>query len=71
MAEETKKIDNIVNALLTGFGDWTGKNIARQIFCNLDYESLMQVRLVCKSWNSFVTKDRFIWLKMLWNDKNI
>ena len=57
---------DIIEALLTKFsGNWTGRNISRQIFSNLNFASLMEARLVCKSWNKYLNEDRELWLKIL------
>ena len=57
---------DIIQVLLANFsGDWTGANISREIFSYLDFGTLMQVRSVCKTWNDFLTNERFLWLKFL------
>ena len=57
---------DIIQVLLTNYcGDWTGANISREIFSYLDFATLMQVCLVCKTWKNFLTNDRFLWLKFL------
>ena len=57
---------DIIDALMNKFsGDWTGANISRQIFSYLDFASLMEGRLVCKSWNNYLTQDRKLWMEIL------
>jgi len=56
-------------------GDWisnygmTGENLAHWIFSYLDFSTLQQGRLVCKSWCRFLTNDRLLWLNMLMRTK--
>jgi len=56
-------------------GEWnsnyglTGANLIRWIFSYLDFSSLQQGRLVCKSWHQFLTNDRILWLKMVMKTK--
>ena len=62
---------DIIEVLLTNYsGDWTGQNITREIFSYLDFQSLKRGRLVCISWNNFLTQDRGFWMKVLERKKS-
>jgi hypothetical protein len=56
---------DFIEELLSNYGKLTGVFLANQIFSYLDFSSLQQVRLVCKSWNFFLIKDRKMWIKIL------
>ena len=55
---------DLVGNLLGNYG-LTGEIIAHQIFCSLDFSSIQDSRLVCKSWNIFLSNDRKLWLELL------
>ena len=55
---------DLVGILLDNYG-LTGENLAHQIFCSLDFSSIQDSRLVCKSWNIFLSNDRKLWKKLL------
>ena len=57
--------DFIEELLLSNYGKLTGVFLANEIFSHLDFSSLQQARLVCKSWNFFLIKDRKMWIKIL------
>lgn len=56
---------DFIEELLSNYGKLTGVFLANQIFSYLDFSSLQQARLVCKSWNFFLIKDRKMWIKIL------
>ena len=56
---------DFIEKLLSNYGKLTGVFLANQIFSYLDFSSLQQARLVCKSWNFFLIKDRKMWIKIL------
>ena len=56
---------DFIEELLSNYGKLTGVFLANQIFSHLDFSSLQQARLVCKSWNFFLIKDRKMWIKIL------
>ena len=55
---------DLVGKLLGNYG-MTGENLAHQIFCSLDFSSIQDSRLVCKSWNIFLSNDRKLWMELL------
>ena len=55
---------DLVGNLLGNYG-LTGEIIAHQIFCSLDFSSIQDSRLVCKSWKIFLSNDRKLWLELL------
>ena len=55
---------NIIKNLLSNYG-MTGENLVREIFSNLDFSSIQGSRLVCKTWNHFLTNDRTVWMAVL------
>merc|ERR1711862_103041 len=55
---------NIIQNLLSNYG-MTGENLVREIFSNLDFSSIQGSRLVCKTWNHFLTNDRTVWMAIL------
>ena len=61
--EDPENFDMIEN-LLINYG-MTGENLAHQIFSYLDFSSLQGGRLVCKSWNHFLTNDKMLWMDLL------
>ena len=61
--EEPESFD-IVGNFLYDYG-LTGENLAHEIFSYLDFSSIQDTRLVCKSWNRFLSKDRKLWLEIL------
>ena len=61
--KEPKSFD-IVGNFLYNYG-LTGENLAHEIFSYLDFSSIQGTRLVCKSWNRFLSKDRKLWLEIL------
>ena len=40
-------------------------NISRQIFKNLDNESLVLCREVCKTWKNCIDREKFYWIRIL------
>ena len=56
---------DFIEELLSNYGKLTGVSLANRIFSYLDFSSLQQARLVCKSWNYFLIKDRKMWMKIL------
>ena len=54
-----------IGELLSNYGEITGESLAHEIFSYLDFSTLQQIRLVRQSWNSFLTKDRRLWLNIL------
>jgi hypothetical protein len=61
---EPENFDMVEN-LLINYG-MTGANLAHDIFSYLDFSSLQGGRLVCKSWNLFLTNDKKLWMNKLW-----
>ena len=61
--EEPESFD-IVGNFLYNYG-LTGENLAHEIFSYLDFSPIQDSRLVCKSWNIFLSKDRKLWLEIL------
>ena len=61
--EEPESFD-IVGNFLYNYG-MTGENLAHEIFSYLDFSSIQDSRLVCKSWNLFLSNDRKLWLEIL------
>ena len=61
--EEPESFD-IVGNFLHNYG-MTGENLAHEIFSYLDFSSIQDSRLVCKSWNLFLNKDKILWLEKL------
>ena len=59
---------NFIGDLISNYG-MTGENVANQIFSQLDFSSLQQGQLVCKSWNRFLANDRNLMLKLLMKTK--
>ena len=55
---------DLVGNLLGNYG-LTGENLAHQIFSYLDFSSIQDSRLVCKSWNLFLRNNKKIWLQLL------
>ena len=55
---------DLVGNLLGNYG-LTGENLAHQLFCSLDFSSIQDSRLVCKSWNIFLSNDRKLWMELL------
>ena len=55
---------DLVGNLLSNYG-LTGENLAHQMFFYLDFSSIQDSRLVCKSWNLFLSNDRKLWLELL------
>ena len=55
---------DLVGKLLGNYG-LTGENLAHQLFCSLDFSSIQDSRLVCKSWNIFLSNDRKLWMELL------
>jgi len=64
---DSRKFD-MINEWNSNYG-LTGANLTRWIFSYLDFSSLLQGRLVCKSWRQFLTNDRILWLKMVMKTK--
>jgi hypothetical protein len=61
--EEPESFD-IVGNFLYNYG-LTGENLAHEIFSYLNFSSIQDSWLVCKSWNLFLIKDRKLWLEIL------
>ena len=66
---KTRKLEDpenfdIIGSLLCSYG-MTGENLARDIFSYMDVSSIEEVRLVCKSWNIFLTNDEKLWMDIL------
>ena len=40
-------------------------NISRQIFENLDNESLVLCREVCKAWKNCIDREKFYWIRII------
>ena len=40
-------------------------NISRQIFKNLDNESLVLCREVCKTWKNCIDREKFYWIRII------
>jgi len=59
---------NFIGDLISNYG-MTGENVAHQIFSQLDFSSLQQGQLVCKTWNRFLANDRNLILKLLMKTK--
>ena len=61
--EETLEFD-MIGILLSNYG-MTGENLVREIFFNMNFWSIQQLKLVCKSWNIFISKDRILMLNIV------
>ena len=61
--EEPMEFD-MIGILLSNYG-MTGENLVREVFSNMNFWSLQQLKLVCKSWNTFISKDRILMLKIV------
>ena len=59
---------NMIGDLISNYG-MTGENVAHQIFSQLDFSSLQQGQLVCKTWNRFLANDRNLILNLLMKTK--
>ena len=59
---------DIIGDLISKYG-MTGENVAHQIFSQLDFSSLQQGQLVCKTWNRFLANDRNLILNLLMKTK--
>ena len=66
-APETNQF-NMIGDLISNYG-MTGENVAHQIFSQLDFSSLQQGQLVCKTWNRFLANDRNLILNLLMKTK--
>ena len=63
MEEPTTEFD-MVGILLSNYG-MTGQNLVREIFSNMDFWKIQKIRLVCKSWNIFISDDRILIMKIV------
>ena len=63
MEEPTSEFD-MIGILLSNYG-MTGQNLVREIFSNMDFWKIQTIRLVCKSWNIFISEDRILILKIV------
>ena len=61
--EEPMEFD-MIGILLSNYG-MTGENLVREVFSNMNFWSLQQLKLVCKSWNTFISKDRILMLNIV------
>ena len=61
--EETLEFD-MIGILLSNYG-MTGENLVREIFFNMNFWSIQQLKLVCKSWNIFISKDQILMLSIV------
>ena len=61
--EEPMEFD-MIGILLSNYG-MTGENLVREIFFNMNFWSIQQLKLVCKSWNIFISKDRILMLNIV------
>ena len=61
MEEPTTTFD-MIEILLSNYG-MTGQNL--EIFRNMDFWEIQKIRLVCKSWNVFISEDRILILKIV------
>ena len=61
--EKPKSFD-IVGNFLYNYG-LTGQNLAHDIFSYLDFPSIQDSHLVCKSWSIFLSNDRKLWMDIL------
>ena len=61
--EKPKSFD-IVGNFLYNYG-LPGQNPAHDIFSYLDFPSIQDSRLVCKSWSIFLSNDKKLWLDIL------
>jgi len=59
---------DLLDDCISNFG-LTGSNLAYWIFSYLDFSSLQQGRLVCKSWCRYLTNCRLLWLNNLMRSK--
>lgn len=55
---------DIVGNFLYNYG-LTGQNLAHDIFSYLDFPSIQDSHLVCKSWSIFLSNDRKLWMDIL------
>ena len=69
-AESTQESNqfNMIGDLISNYG-MTGENVAHQIFSQLDFSSLQEGQLVCKTWNRFLANDRNLILNLLMKTK--
>lgn len=61
--EEPMEYD-MIGILLSNYG-MTGENLVREIFFNMSFWSIQQLKLVCKSWNIFISKDQILMLSIV------
>jgi len=61
--EKPKSFD-ILGNFLYNYG-LTGQNLAHDIFSYLDFPSIQDSHLVCKSWSIFLSNDRKLWMDIL------
>ena len=61
--EKPKSFD-IIGNFLYDYG-MTGQNLAHVIFSYLDFPSIQDCRLVCKSWSIFLSNDKILWMNIL------
>ena len=61
--EKPKSFD-IIGNFLYNYG-MTGQNLAHDIFSYLDFTSIQNSHLVCKSWSNFLSNDKILWLNIL------
>ena len=55
---------DMIGILLSNYG-MTGENLVREIFFNMNFWSIQQLKLVCKSWNIFINKDQILMLSIV------
>ena len=61
--EKPKSFD-IIGNFLYNYG-MTGQNLAHDIFSYLDFPSIQNSHLVCKSWSVFLSNDKILWLNIM------
>ena len=59
---------DMIGAVIKNYGG-TGANVACKIFSHLDFSSYQEARLVCRSWNKFLSNDRMLLLNRLMEGK--
>jgi hypothetical protein len=54
---------DMIGIFLSNYG-MTGENLVREIFFNLNFLSIQQLRLVCKFWSIFISEDQIFMMNI-------